>query len=355
MQFRLYKWLLVLILGVVSGVSFIKPKSVKPSPYPFNYPKSWPKPIYNFKENPLTQEGVFLGRELFYDAALSVDSTISCVSCHQQFAAFSTYDHNVSHGVNNGFTLRNAPALQNLAWKPHFMADGGIRHLDLQPIAPLTDKNEMGESLDNVIIKLNKSKKYPPLFKAAFGTTKITTENLNKAISQFVLTLISSNSKYDKVMLGKAQFILPEQLGYEIFNKKCVTCHPPPFFTTNQFVNIGLPLINGNTDLGRMRITQNPTDSLKFVIPSLRNVAVTAPYAHDGRFYGLISHFEHYRKDMQPIPQTDSLLKNKLYLSNFEIGQLTAFLYTLTDTSFLVNKSFAPKDYPIVPSFIHLH
>lgn len=337
------------------GVSFLKPKPFKPTPYKLDYPKHWPKPIYNFKENALTEEGVFLGRELFYDAALSVDTTVSCASCHQQFAAFSTYDHNLSHGVNNGLTMRNAPALQNLAWKPHFMADGGIRHLDLQPIAPLTDKNEMGETLENLINKLNKSKKYPALFKAAFGTTKVTTENLNKALSQFLLTLISSNSKYDKVMQGKAQFILPEQLGYDIFNKKCITCHPPPFFTTNQFLNIGLPLVNGNTDLGRMRITQNPSDSISFVIPSLRNVGVTAPYAHDGRFYGLISHFEHYRRDIKVIPQTDSLLKNKLYLSNFEIGQLTAFLYTLTDTSFLINPKHAPKDYPIVPNFIHLH
>lgn len=355
MQFRLYKWIIFLFFGVLVAASFVKPKPFKPTPYQLNFPKNWPKPLYNFKENPLTEEGVFLGRELFYDAALSKDSTVSCASCHQQFAAFSTYDHNVSHGVNNGLTLRNAPALQNLAWKPHFMSDGGIRHLDLQPIAPLNDKNEMGETLENVVNKLNKSQKYPPLFKAAFGTNKVTTENLNKAISQFVLTLVSSNSLYDKVMQGKAQFILPQQLGYEIFNKKCITCHPPPFFTTNKFVNIGLPLANGVNDFGRMRITQNANDSLKFVIPSLRNVGVTAPYTHDGRFYGLISHFEHYRKNMVVMPQTDSLLKNKLYLSNFEIGQLTSFLYTLTDTTFLTNPKFAPKNYPIVPSFIHLH
>lgn len=322
---------------------------------PFIYPKNWPKPLYNFKGNPLTYEGFELGKTLFYDTRLSKDSTISCNSCHQQFAAFSTYDHPLSHGIGDSLSKRNAPALQNLAWKPLFNADGGIHHLDVQPLAPITAPNEMGETIENVLKKLNRDKKMQQMHFAAFGSKNFTTATLNKALSQFVVQLISSNSKYDLVQQGKANYILPEQLGHDIFMKKCVQCHVPPFFTDFSFRNIGLPKDKFLNDDGRMSITTFSEDSLKFMVPSLRNVMVTAPYTHDGRFFGVQTMMEHYRKQVKATKQTDSLLRNFIPLSNFEIGQLTGFLYTLTDTSFLKNKNFAPKDYPIIPNFIHLH
>lgn len=314
----------------------------KPKPVPFPIPKGWPQPVYDFSKNPLTEEGIALGKKLFYDTRLSKDGEISCASCHQQFGAFNTYDHNLSHGFNNSLTTRNAPGLFNLAWQKEYMWDGGINHLDLQPLAPITAENEMAETIENVINKLKSDKEYRQLFKAAFGDETINTQRLGKAISQFELQLISSNSKYDKVMRGEAAFILPEQLGYDIFKKKCIACHTEPMFTDYSYRNVGLPIDTYLKDLGRMKITGDPADSLKFKVPSLRNVGMTFPYGHDGRLFSLMSVFEHYRKNMVVSATTDPLLKNKMALSNYEIGQLTAFLYTLTDSSFLKDPRFAP-------------
>lgn len=279
---------------------------------------------------------------MFYDGRLSKDGNFACGSCHQQFGAFDTYDHNLSHGYNNSLSTRNAPGLFNLAWQKDFMWDGGINHLDLQPLAPITAENEMAETIENVLAKLKADKKYRLLFKAAFGDETINTLRLTKALSQFLLTLVSSNSKYDKVKRGEASFILPEQLGYDIFKKKCNSCHTEPLFTDFSFRNTGMKVDPYLNDMGRMKITGDRSDSLKFRVPSLRNVARTFPYGHDGRFFSLSSVFEHYRKGMTVMFNTDSLLRNRLALSNYEIGQLTAFLYTLTDSSFVTDPRFAP-------------
>ncbi|MBY0480571.1 MAG: cytochrome-c peroxidase [Chitinophagaceae bacterium] len=327
----------------------------KPHPLKLIVPKGWPAPIYDFKTNPLTQEGFDLGKKLFYDGRLSRDGKFSCGSCHQQFAAFTTMDHSLSHGFNNALTTRNAPALQNLAWQKTFMADGGITHLDLQPLAPITAENEMAETIENVINKLKSDKDYRKLFKAAFGNDTINTQRMGKALSQFMVLLVSSNSKYDRVMRGEDQFILPERLGYEIFNKKCINCHPAPFFTDFNFRNVGLAVDDVLNDLGRMRVTRQSKDSLLFKVPSLRNVAVTAPYGHDGRFFSLINVFEHYRKNMVLGPTTDSLLKNRMPLTNYEIGQLRAFLNTLTDSAFLRDSRFSESGGNNKPPTNHVH
>ena len=186
-------------------------------PIPFIIPKGWPKPVYDFKKNPITEEGFELGRKLFYDGRLSKDGNVPCASCHQQFCAFATYDHNLSHGYNNSYTTRNTPTLFNLAWTKDFMLDGRIHQLELQPIAPMTAPNEMAENMDSIIIKLQKDSAYKRMFTKAFGSPTITSPRMLKALTQFMLLLVSSNSKYDKVMRGEAKFILPEQLGYEIF------------------------------------------------------------------------------------------------------------------------------------------
>lgn len=178
---------------------------------------------------------------------------------------------------------------------------------------------------------------------------------MNHAMSQFMLMLVSSNSKYDKVMRGEAEFILPEKLGYEIFKQKCNACHREPLFTDFSYRNTGLPIDSTLLDYGRMKITGDKKDSLKFKVPSLRNVAVTFPYGHDGRFFSLQNVYEHYRNRMVVMPNTDSLLLHKMPLSNYETGQLTAFLRTLTDTSFMKNPDFAPPGYEITPDFIHYH
>lgn len=327
----------------------------KPTPLSFPIPPGWPAPSYDFKKNPPTLQGFVLGRRLFYDERLSRDSTISCASCHQQFGAFATYEHSLSHGVGNTLTSRNAPALQNLAWQKEYMWDGGISHLDLQPLAPMTAVNEMGETVGNVLHKLRRDTGYQRMFKEAFGDTTINTQRMTKALSQFVLMLVSAQSKYDRVTRGKDSFLLPERLGYAIFQKKCSSCHKEPLFTDGSYRNIGLTLDNTLNDYGRMKITGSRQDSLKFKVPSLRNVAITHPYGHDGRFFSLLNVFDHYRKNMQLTLLTDTILQHRLPLSNFEIGQLTAFLNTLTDTAFLKNPFFAPPGYNITPMFIHRH
>lgn len=347
------KTIFVLCIIICTGAGFKIIQQPTTTPLQFVVPEGWPKPVYDFSKNPITKEGFELGRKLFYDERLSKDSSISCGTCHQQFAAFSTFDHNLSHGYNNAYTLRNAPALQNLAWQKNFMADGGINHLDLQPLAPITAPNEMAETIEGFIAKLKKDTAYRRMFKAAFGDATINTQRAMKAISQFLLMLVSSNSKYDRVMRGEDTFILPQKLGYEIFQKKCTSCHKEPLFTDFSYRNAGLPLDTTLNDFGRMMITRLPSDSLKFRVPSLRNVAVTAPLGHDGRFFSLFNVFEHYRKQVVTSGTTDSLLKNKLYLSNFEIGQVTAFLYTLTDTAFLKNPAFSVPDYKV--NYNHPH
>jgi cytochrome c peroxidase len=340
---RSYRTIWIGLSIVLTGIAWIgiDNRYFKPRPVAFIVPKGWPKPVYDFSQNPLTEEGIALGKRLFYDGKLSKDGTFSCGSCHQQFGAFDTYDHNLSHGVNNSLTTRNSPGLFNLAWQKEFMWDGGINHLDLQPMAPITAENEMAEQIEAVISKLRADKTYPKMFKAAFGDESITYKRMGKAMSQFLLQLVSSNSKYDRVMRGEDSFILPEKLGYAIFQKKCTGCHTEPLFTDHSYRNTGMPTDRYLNDLGRMRITGDPNDSLKFRVPSLRNVAMTFPYGHDGRFFSLLNVFDHYRKSMVPNKYTDSLLQKKLTLSNFEVGQLTAFLYTLTDSVFLKDKRFA--------------
>jgi cytochrome c peroxidase len=169
-------------------------------------------------------------------------------------------------------------------------------------------------------------------------------DQITKALSQFQLSLVSSNSKYDKVMRGEASFILPEKLGYEIFEKKCVSCHTPPLFTNYSYQNTALTIDPILKDNGRARFTGNSADSLKFKVPSLRNVALTFPYGHDGRYYSILDVLTHYR------------VSGQIPLSNYEIGQLTAFLNTLTDSSVLTNPAFLPAQALIhnkIPNHTH--
>lgn len=313
-----------------------------PKPVSFNIPKGFPKPPTNiFAKNPLTKEGFELGKKLFYDARLSKDGEVSCASCHQQFAAFSTYDHDLSHGVFNSFSTRNAPSLANLAWMKEWHWDGGINHLDNQPLDPLTAKNEMGETLDTVLLKIKTDKTYAPLFLKAFGSVNITTELMQKAFTQYVGSLVSSNSRYDKIMRGEDKFILPEEKGYEIFKANCNTCHKEPLFTDNSFRNNGITL-NRFNDIGRQQISLNSKDSLSFKVPTLRNVALSLPYMHDGRYNDLYKVINHYTNIDTATINLDPLLRKKIIFSEKEKKQLVVFLYTLTDTSFTKNSSYLP-------------
>lgn len=309
----------------------------------FNIPNGWPVPATNiFADNPLTEQGFQLGKKLFYDGRLSKDGNFPCASCHQQFAAFATYDHDFSHGFDNAFTTRNAPALFNLAWMDKLHWDGGINHIEVQPLAPITAPNEMAETIENVLNKLNADTTYPAMFYAAFGNGGITSQRLLKALAQFMGTIVSNNSKYDKVKRGEASFTYSEQNGYTVFKAKCETCHKEPLFTDNSFRNNGLAVNPYLNDYGRMRITNDKNDSLKFKVPSLRNVMLTFPYMHDGRIYSIGQVIDHYRSGIITTqPTLDPLLINRIAITNTEKNDLIYFLNTLTDQQMTADPRFS--------------
>ena len=311
----------------------------------FSVPKNWPKPHYDFSKNPLTPEKVLLGRALFYDPILSRDNTISCNSCHSQYTAFAHVDHALSHGIDNKIGTRNAPALTNLAWQKKFMWDGAINHLDMQPLAPIANKDEMNSSIDSVVIRLQRSKIYPALFYKAFGDSMITGQHTLKAISQFMLTLVSADSKYDSVMRDETTFTTQEKNGYTLFKKNCAACHTEPLFTNEQFENNGLTVDTTLADFGLMKVTQNPADSLRFKVPTLRNIEFSYPYMHDGRFKHLSDVMNHYTKGIAKSKTLSKQFKTPIILTSNEKVDLIAFLLTLTDKHYLFNKKFSyPKE-----------
>ena len=307
-------------------------------------PEGFPEPLYRFAGNPLTDEGFELGRRLFYDGSLSVDGMHPCSSCHQQVAAFGTFEHDRSHGVNNSHTLRNAPVLFNLAWNKSFHWDGQFSSLVDESVHPITGSSEMGETFNNVIRKLEEDYSYRRLFRQVFNTDKILPIHIRQALAQYTGYLISANSKYDRYKKGLASFTPQEISGYNLYKANCASCHPEPLFTDYSYRNIGLPEDPLLNDKGRMRITGLGEDSLKFKIPTLRNVYVTSNYMHDGRFNTLAQCINHYRTGVQASATLDPLLTNGISLTNTEANDLALFLRTLTDSTFLKDPRFAKPE-----------
>lgn len=305
-------------------------------------PQGWPTPAYNFSSNTLTPDGFALGRALFYEPMLSSDNTISCGSCHQQFTAFANAGHDFSHGVNGLLGKRNSPALQNLNWNTSFMHDGGINHIEVQPAGPITNPVEMNETLSNVVSKLSNSSKYRGLFTKAYGDATVNTQKMFKALAQFMGTMYSYNSKYDKVKMGVEAFTASEQNGYSLFIQKCSSCHKEPLFSDYEFRNNGLSVNTNLKDSGRAHITHNLADLYKFKTPSLRNIEKTAPYMHDGRFYTLEQCLDHYTSGIvNSSTLAPELQSGSIPLTTQEKADLTAFLKTLTDVKFLTDKRFS--------------
>lgn len=341
-------WLIFWIIGLASFLSStegnpyfrISKKDVK-----LPIPKGFPKPIYNFKANPVTPEGFILGRKLFYDEILSRDGTVSCHTCHQRIAAFAHIDHTLSHGIDAKIGTRNVPALQNLIWRDAFMWDGGINHLEIQAINPITSKIEMDETLENVIRKLKSNEEYKILFQKAFKDTVINSQRMLKAIAQFTSLMISSNARYDKYMRGEDTFSIQEKNGLALFRQKCATCHREPLFTDNSYRNNGLIPDTSLRDLGRGKITHIETDNYKFKVPSLRNVEMTYPYMHDGRFRKLYDVLNHYTFHSSHPKSVDAEIVKIGTLSDNEKVDLTAFLLTLTDKTFLYDRRFANPNF----------
>lgn len=307
-------------------------------------PDGFPAPAYTFSDNPLTKEGFELGRRLFYDPQLSADGLVPCSSCHQQIAGFGTYEHDRSHGVFNSHTLRNAPVLFNLAWSSSFHWDGEFSSLADEAAHPLTGSNEMGQTYQRIIGYLEADASYRKSFREVFRYPFIRPEFINKALAQFTGFFVSANSKYDRYKKGTAVFTPQEENGYQVYQSKCAGCHPEPLFTDNSFRNIGLPVDPLLNDYGRMRITGNPADSLKFKVPTLRNTYISANYMHDGRFNTLQQCLNHYRNNVQQAATLDPLLVNGITLTTTQNDNLLLFLRALTDSSFLRDSRFTKPD-----------
>lgn len=336
--------LILIILTSVFLLSFYGEGESKE--FSINIPESWPTPHYNFKKNPLTPNKIELGRRLFYDPILSKDSTISCGSCHLSFTAFTHVDHQLSHGIKDRIGTRNSPVLINLAWSKSFMWDGAINNLEVQALAPISHPDEMDETINGVVEKLKRSEKYRNWFKEAFGEKGISGETVLLALAQFQLTLISSNSKYDKVKRGEMEFTEQEKKGYELFLKNCNSCHAEPLFTNYEFRNNGLAVDTTLNDYGRMKISQKSEDSIKFKVPTLRNIEFSYPYMHDGRFKTILEVMNHYQAGVQSSKTLSPEMKNIKKLSSNEKVDITAFLLTLSDRDFLFNPKFGfPRNY----------
>lgn len=324
-----------------------KPVEYQTTPYPWQKPANFPDPVYDFAKNPLTLEGVALGRTLFYDDMLSVNGTVSCAFCHQQGSAFAHTDHALSHGINDKIGTRNNLGLQNVAFYKAFFWDGGVPDLDLLPIAPIENPVEMGHSMPKLLASIRQSAKYRPMFQTAFGTDSINSERFLKALSQFMLTMVSANSRYDKYVRKEAggELTTDELAGLTVFKQKCSTCHAGELFTDQSYRNNGLSRATNQPDEGRYLITLRPEDKYKFRVPSLRNVERTSPYMHDGRFWTLDEVLNHYSANMQDVPELDPALRTSgkpgIPLADTEKKQLIAFLRTLTDTGYLSDRRFS--------------
>ncbi|MCW3126768.1 MAG: Cytochrome-c peroxidase [Bacteroidetes bacterium] len=311
----------------------------------FQLPKGFPVPNYTFKNNKPTPAGFTLGRMLFYDPILSKDSTTSCASCHQRIAAFAHIDHPLSHGINGLIGKRNVPALQNLAWGQSFMWDGGVNNLEVQPLSPMTNPIEMNSDLGEVLKKLKHSDYYRTAFKEAYGDTLISSERMLKAITQFTGMMVSSNSRYDKFMRHEDTLSQFEFNGLIVFREKCAKCHREPLFTDESFKSSGLMPDTLLNDPGRELITGRYKDENTYKVPSLRNVAMTYPYMHDGRFRSLEQVLDHYAAGKFYTLNISPELLEARNLSDVEKKEIIAFLKTLTDKEFLYDRRFADPTY----------
>jgi len=365
MRYLILIFWLVIMMGSCKeekkGSTEIKPVddsitgTFRPKPVTLDPPRWMPRAPVNL-ETPLTEEGIALGRMLFYDPILSRDSTLACAGCHKQELAF-TDGRAFSPGIRGELGKRSAMSLANLIYNFQGMFwDGRSPNLEDQVHYPVLDHFEMDDTWDNIELKLRRNKSYPQLFLSAFGIYKkslITRELVIKAIVQFERTLISANSRYDRLIWGKEDFPTDEeQRGLELFffeyaqnldHPGCSHCHFNPLFTDNNFHNNGIdsvPALSAFKDLGRFLATENISDLGRFRTPSLRNIELTAPYMHDGRFRTLEEVLDSYSKGGHGVSNEDPNIR-KFTLKEQDKKDLISFLKMLTDTSFVKNPAFS--------------
>jgi len=308
------------------------------TPYNIVTPSGFPDMIIP-EDNPTTVEGIALGKKLFNDPLLSGDGTQACVSCHIQSANFSDTNQ-FSTGIDGIDGDRNASTIVNAGWNSSNFWDGRAMTLEDQAFGPVVNPIEMNETWINVENKLNANTEYKQLFKDAFNIDYIDSTHVVMAIAQFERSLISSNSKFDRFYRGEETLTPSELNGYAIFNSEkgdCFHCHGTQLFMDNLFHNNGLDP-EPFTDLGHSAVTGNSSDDGKFKTPTLRNIEVSAPYMHDGRFFTLEQVVDHYDMGGHYSSTIDPNMKKVgigLQLTNQEKADLIAFLKTLTDSDFI--------------------
>ncbi|MDO4230221.1 MAG: cytochrome-c peroxidase [Capnocytophaga sp.] len=303
-------------------------------PKPSNFPDFNPKINLAFP----TQYGVELGFKLFNDPQLSGDNSISCASCHIQQKAFAD-GNSRAIGVKNRVGLRNTPPIQNMAFLKTYMWDGAVIDLKDQPHIPIETHEEMDSSMLEIIQKLKDNTDYQLAFQKAFGDKTINTERILSSLAQYMYTLISANSKYDKVTRNEGvSFTDSEQKGYNTFQNKCASCHKGTLQTDESFRNIGFPHHPDTVEEhGRARVTGFSSDFMKFRVPSLRNVAYTAPYGSFGQFATLKDVLDYFDQGVLNVDNLDPILKNngnRIPLTEEEKENLIAFMKTLSDEDF---------------------
>jgi cytochrome c peroxidase len=353
----------LLLIIALAGFFFQSCKKDKveyyPTPYKLKVPSHFPEmPVP--ADNPMTEEGVLLGRMLFYEKKLSLDNSLACASCHSQANSFS--DPNaVSSGVHGTQGTRNSMALINMGWQTFFFWDGRAATLEQQILEPVPNPVEMHQSWSAAVNKLKAESEYRNAFYRAFNVTDFDSTHVAKALAQFLRTMISGTSKFDvmykvehSLALNAAeqainQTVTPEEwAGYDLFKSlngaDCFHCHQGPLMQVQKYSNNGLDA--AFADPGRSAISGNPADIGKFKVPTLRNIALTAPYMHDGRFATLDEVIEHYSTGIHQSPSIDPLIEfasqGGVQLDAEQRQLLKAFLLTLTDEQFVTNPDFQP-------------
>lgn len=345
------------------------------TPYTLQIPGNLP-PMMIPPSNPMTVEGVALGRYLFYEERLSANNSMSCSTCHAPAYAFSDSGRAVSTGIDGIAGTRSAMALINLGWGQSFFWDGRAATLEEQVLQPVINTIEMHETWPGVVSKLQADPAYPPLFNAAFGTSTIDSVLAAKALAQFLRTMISANSPWDRFKRAEGTIPVDAQEGYTLFRLEggaegvpfqipgmdstvvgqggadCFHCHleASGLFTDEQFHNNGLD-VEPFADLGRGEVTGDPFDNGKFKVPTLRNIMLTAPYMHDGRFATIDEVLDHYNDGGHASSTVDPFMKFTdpditLELTPQKRAQIIAFLNSLTDMEFVGNPDFSDPGPP---------
>jgi cytochrome c peroxidase len=331
------------------------------TPYAFGIPSGYPQPVEP-GDNRTTVEGAELGRYLFYDTRLSADNSMSCASCHLQQNAF-TDPRRYSIGINGQSGTRNGMALINLTFNPNqrFFWDHRAQTLEEQIFEPIRNPIEMASDWNTVVGKLKNDAFYRGMFREAFGNEQIDSVKISKAIAQFIRTLVSFNSPFDKWARGEGQLSPQELNGLSLIQDQtkgdCFHCHNSAdrLFSNYRIMNNGLDpqsaWSNPDFDFGLYLVTGNPADKAKFKVPTLRNIALTAPYMHDGRFNTLEEVMvNHYLTGGQVSETIDPLMEFSpqslpgnpgLNLTPQDIQDIIAFLNTLTDQEFISNPQFS--------------